>query len=139
MLFIVLESTDHRKLLNSLSVQSIQRLMGEASAIFEEEYDCNHDKIIGTRLEECMNRLRRFIIEDQPFMLDLFVSKANHEYCAKIPCIKCWENAPCDNCYRITPFDIFNMKGARNRFIRSCRYKTKSDTGRHLCLKCYLG
>lgn len=128
-LFFILDD-NYEMFFNSISTNSINKIVLIINDEFESSYGSDYSKV-DEKMLRIMKRTKEYIILKKSFCLREYVNVSNKQYLRSMPCFLCSQNKPCEKCYQLTPFDIFNIKNAKNRFLSSCRPR------KHLCIYCY--
>lgn len=127
---IMILDDDYKEVLRSLPDFIIAAIVMDTGNLFRTKFERDYSKVSGTRFEEVMERLKRYLSVEKPELLKNFMSITNRNSCRDAPCISCAENLPCEMCGKAIPFDIFDIGGARNKFALSCNPRA------HVCLAC---
>ena len=124
--------------LRSISSNSFDNLIQLINDQFEIRYNGEYKNVKGKPLEVIMKRMRNYVFKEKENCLKTYVGVEQSKYMRDTPCILCALNHPCERCEAITPFDIFRIDKAKNRFLYSCRRTTLGSNGaKHICLHCY--
>lgn len=135
-IFYFILDDDYELFFNSISSNSFDNIIQLINDEFENYYKGNYQKVKGAQLEIIMNRTRNYVFRRKINCLKYYVGVKQSEYMSGMPCIKCSLNKPCELCELVTPFDIFKIDKAENRFLYSCRRAIYGEN-KHMCLLCY--
>lgn len=130
-LITFLLTDDYVKFLNSINSNCFDKILQIINDEFFLKYNCDYS-LVDACMKKIMDRYLNYVIDYKPKSLRNYVSHTNSQYLKSMPCILCRNNSPCEKCGVTTPFDIFKIDTAKNRFAHSCRIS------KHICLKCHV-
>jgi hypothetical protein len=127
---------DYEMILNSISSNSFDNIIQFINDEFEKHYQGSYKKVKGTPLEGVMKRIKHYVFTKKRYCLKNYIGEEQLNYINEMSCFLCLLNHPCERCNAFTPFDIFKIDKAENRFLYSCR-KTRNGKCKHICLLCF--